>query len=95
MYLSCCLLLAGDKIFMVCHFEAPVPSSMYITELVQDPDNGQLSALWTEAIDWSAYGGIWVPCAGKQVNQMNRAQELARQCYVGKENNECLFNISP
>jgi len=58
------LLTAGDSIFMITHFEAPIPSSMYITKLVQDPVDGELSAEWTEAIDWSFYGGIWVPCAG-------------------------------
>lgn len=43
---------------------------MYITKLVQDPVDGELSAEWTEAIDWSFYGGIWVPCAGDRRNSL-------------------------
>lgn len=57
------LLPIGNKLYMVSHFESR-PGAMYLTELKQNKANGQLSAVKTENIDFSAYGGLWVPCAG-------------------------------
>ena len=57
------LLPVGDKLFMVSHFESR-PGAMYLTELDQNQENGILSAKRTENIDFSAFGGLWVPCAG-------------------------------
>ncbi|SIS57449.1 PhoX family protein [Phaeovulum vinaykumarii] len=56
------LLKVGDKIFSVTHFESR-PGAMYVTELERAED-GTLSAVSTKPVDFSAYGGLWVPCAG-------------------------------
>ncbi|MBE7357401.1 DUF839 domain-containing protein [Campylobacter sp. RM12327] len=56
------LLTYGDKIFMISHFETR-PAAMYVTELRQDK-NGKLTAVNTRNIDFSKFGGLWVPCAG-------------------------------
>lgn len=53
----------GDKIFMISHFETR-PAAMYITELNQDKTTGKLSPANTKNIDFSKFGGLWVPCAG-------------------------------
>ena len=53
----------GDKIFMISHFETR-PAAMYITELHQDKTTGKLSPVNTKNIDFSKFGGLWVPCAG-------------------------------
>lgn len=53
----------GDKIFMISHFETR-PAAMYITELNQDKTTGKLSPVNTKNIDFSKFGGLWVPCAG-------------------------------
>ncbi|WP_319550120.1 alkaline phosphatase PhoX [Desulfogranum marinum] len=57
------LLPIGNKLFAVSHFESR-PGAMYVTELSQDKTTGKLTALSTKNIDFSAYGGLWVPCAG-------------------------------
>lgn len=56
------LLPVGDKLFMVSHFESR-PAAMYLTQLKQEKD-GKLTALSTKNIDFSAFNGLWVPCAG-------------------------------
>ena len=56
------LLKVGSKLFTVTHFENG-PGGMYLTELGLDED-GTFSVVGTEAVDWSAWGGLWVPCAG-------------------------------
>ncbi|MGY9046903.1 hypothetical protein P775_25875 [Puniceibacterium antarcticum] len=56
------LLPVGDKLYSVTHFESR-PGAMYISELSQDAD-GNLKAISTKPVDFSAYGGLWVPCAG-------------------------------
>ncbi|WP_281529464.1 PhoX family protein [Campylobacter hominis] len=53
----------GDKIFMISHFETR-PAAMYITELNQDKTTGKLSPINTKNIDFSKFGGLWVPCTG-------------------------------
>ncbi|MCB1756917.1 MAG: DUF839 domain-containing protein [Gammaproteobacteria bacterium] len=57
------LLPVGDKLFMVSHFETR-PAAMYLTELSQDADSGQMSAVNTRNIDFSGVRGGWVHCAG-------------------------------
>jgi secreted PhoX family phosphatase len=57
------LLPVGDKLFMVSHFESR-PGAMYITELTQDENTGQLTAVSTKPADFSAVKGGWVHCAG-------------------------------
>lgn len=57
------LLPVGDKLFAVTHFESR-PGAMYVTELSQDPETGVLTAISTSPVDFSAVGGLWVPCAG-------------------------------
>ncbi len=53
----------GDRLFMVSHFESR-PGAMYLTELKQDSQTGELHAISTKNIDFSKFGGLWVPCAG-------------------------------
>lgn len=57
------LLPIGDKLFMVSQFETR-PAAMYLTELEQDKGTGKLTAKSTKNIDFSKFGGLWVPCAG-------------------------------
>jgi len=56
------LIPVGKKIFMINHFESR-PAAMYLTELKQE-ENGNLKAISTKNIDFSAFNGLWVPCAG-------------------------------
>jgi len=57
------LLSVGSKLFMVSHFESR-PGAMYLTNLNQEQDTGKLTAVSTRNIDFSDFGGLWVPCAG-------------------------------
>lgn len=57
------LLPEGDKLYSVTHFESR-PGGMYLTELKQDEKTGELTAVSTKNIDFSEFGGLWVPCAG-------------------------------
>ncbi|TDX31380.1 hypothetical protein [Rhodovulum visakhapatnamense] len=59
---SISLLHIGDKIFSVTHLESR-PRAMYVSELAQDAD-GNLTPVSTRPVDFSDYGGLWVPCAG-------------------------------
>jgi len=56
------LIPVGDKLYSITHFESR-PGAMYISELSQDAD-GMLTAISTKPVDFSAFGGLWVPCAG-------------------------------
>ena len=56
------LLPIGGKLFSITHFESR-PGAMYISELEQD-GAGNLKAISTRPVDFTAYGGLWVPCAG-------------------------------
>jgi len=57
------LIPKGDRLFNITHFESR-PAAMYLTELQQDTDTGLLTPISTRNIDFSAWGGLWVPCAG-------------------------------
>ncbi len=57
------LIQKGDRLFNITHFESR-PGAMYLTELEQDAATGQLSPVATRSIDFAAFGGLWVPCAG-------------------------------
>ncbi|TPV93000.1 MAG: DUF839 domain-containing protein [Myxococcales bacterium FL481] len=57
------ILTVGDKLHMVTHFES-LPGGAYLTEVAQDAKTGALTAVSTENIDFSAWGGLWNPCAG-------------------------------
>jgi secreted PhoX family phosphatase len=56
------LLPVGNKLFSITHFESR-PGAMYLSELSQ-ADDGTLTPISTRSIDFSAFGGLWVPCAG-------------------------------
>ncbi|PTW51410.1 PhoX family protein [Rhodovulum kholense] len=56
------LLHIGGKIFSVTHFESR-PGAMYVSELTQDTE-GNLTPVSTKPVDFSKFGGLWVPCAG-------------------------------
>ncbi len=53
----------GNKLFMISHFESR-PGAMYLTEIHQDPQTGQLTPISTRPIDFSQVRGGWVHCAG-------------------------------
>ncbi|GIL56344.1 hypothetical protein Vafri_11722 [Volvox africanus] len=54
-----------DKTFYTTHFEYANPAAMYTQVLSQDPRSGRLSATSEAAfVDWSAWGGLFTPCAG-------------------------------
>ena len=57
------LLTIDGKFFSVTHFESPRPGAAYLSELEQD-DKGRLTVKATKAVDFSAHGGLWIPCAG-------------------------------
>lgn len=57
------LLQVDGKLFNVTHFESR-PGAMYLSEVNQDLTSGALSFVSTKPIDFSAFGGLWVPCAG-------------------------------
>lgn len=56
------LIRKGDKLYSITHFESR-PGSMYISELSRDAD-GNLTPVSTKPVNFSAFGGLWVPCAG-------------------------------
>ncbi len=56
------LIPANGKLYQISHFENR-PGAMYISEASQDAD-GNLTLTATRPIDFSAFGGLWVPCAG-------------------------------
>ncbi|EFJ47998.1 alkaline phosphatase, secreted, phosphate-repressible [Volvox carteri f. nagariensis] len=55
----------GDptKADLFVHFESPNPASVYHLELDVGPD-GQLAVRSQAPVDFSAWGGVWTPCAG-------------------------------
>lgn len=57
------LLPVGDKLFSVTHFESR-PGAMYVSEVEQNKETGELKYISTKPVDFSAFGGLWVPCAG-------------------------------
>jgi hypothetical protein len=57
------LLKVGGKLYNITHFESR-PGAMYLTELKQDKATGKLAPVNTRNIDFSDWGGLWVPCAG-------------------------------
>ena len=58
------LLRVGGKIFLITQFEAPNPSSIYILEMTQNSDNGELTVKSTTPVNAAAFGGLWTLCAG-------------------------------
>lgn len=56
------LIQQGGKLYSVTHFESR-PGAMYLSELKRE-DDGNLTPISTKPIDFSAFGGLWVPCAG-------------------------------
>jgi hypothetical protein len=57
------LIAVDGKLFNITHFESR-PGAMYLTELKQDKATGRLTPISTRNIDFSQWGGLWVPCAG-------------------------------
>jgi secreted PhoX family phosphatase len=57
------LIQKGKSLFMISHFET-CPAAMYITKLNQNQKTGKLTAVETKNIDFSAFSGLWSPCAG-------------------------------
>ncbi len=44
-------------------FEWSNPSSMYVTTMDENAD-GSFTRNSIKPVDWSAWGGLWIPCAG-------------------------------
>ncbi len=57
------LIQKNNRLFMITHFESR-PGAMYLTELNQDTASGAMTPVSTRSIDFSQWGGLWVPCAG-------------------------------
>ena len=57
------ILQKDGKLYIVSHFETR-PAATYVTEVKQDEKTGELTPISTAPVDWSADGGLWVPCAG-------------------------------
>ena len=65
------LLKVNGKLYMVNHYES-LPSSEYgnmsetmmLNTVEQNKETGELTVTDMVPIDFSAYGGIWTPCAG-------------------------------
>jgi len=57
------LLQVGNQLYTITHFESR-PGAMYLSNVRQDLETGALSFVDTRPIDFSAFGGLWVPCAG-------------------------------
>ncbi|WP_147536168.1 PhoX family protein [Bacillus marasmi] len=60
----------SGKLFMINHFESmpnnevgTVPRALYLNSVEQDKKTGELKITDIEPIDFSAYGGVWTPCA--------------------------------
>jgi secreted PhoX family phosphatase len=53
----------GSEVYAVTHLESQ-PGGMYLTRLTQDGATGALVAVDTGPVDFSAWHGLWTPCAG-------------------------------
>jgi secreted PhoX family phosphatase len=53
----------NNKMYAVTHFESPNPATAYLSEVEQD-SAGKLTYTKTQSIDFSKFGGLWIPCAG-------------------------------
>ncbi|SDO31735.1 hypothetical protein SAMN05518871_11542 [Psychrobacillus sp. OK028] len=61
----------SGKLHMISHFESmpnneigTVPRALYLNTVKQDKKTGEMKITDIEPIDFSAYGGVWTPCAG-------------------------------
>ncbi len=52
----------GGRIFSLTHFEN-LPATMYLSELQMEAE-GNMKPISTKPLDFSAFGGLWNPCAG-------------------------------
>ncbi|KAG2495904.1 hypothetical protein HYH03_006141 [Edaphochlamys debaryana] len=52
-----------NKVDLFVHFESPLPASVYHMELLVAAD-GALAVMKQQRVNWTAWGGIWTPCAG-------------------------------
>lgn len=57
------ILQKNGKLYIASHFETR-PAAVYLTEVQKDGESGELRAVATQPVDFSADGGLWVPCAG-------------------------------
>eukprot|EP00798_Chlamydomonas_sp_ICE-L_P025896 gene25896-11569_t len=91
----------GGNVYSLTQFE--VPASFYVTKMDQNTDDGTLTPVWHMPVDWSAEGGLWIPCAGSMTPTGSHAggeeYEPDAMCLGTAESledlNECLgFRIS-
>lgn len=52
-----------DKTFVTAQFEWQNPAAMYTSTMIPAA-NGSFSTASITPVDWSAWGGLWIPCAG-------------------------------
>ena len=57
------LLDVNGKLYSITQFESPRPGVAYVSEMEQSSD-GELTLTSTTPIDFSSWGGVWIPCAG-------------------------------
>jgi hypothetical protein len=51
--------------YLISHFELPNPAAMYMFKVQHNPDECKFENISDlQAIDWSAFNGLWSPCAG-------------------------------
>ncbi|KAG1663648.1 hypothetical protein FOA52_011703 [Chlamydomonas sp. UWO 241] len=54
----------GGNMFILAQFESPNPAAFYVVKVEQSEFDGHLTPVWFKPTNFSAYGGLWVPCAG-------------------------------
>jgi hypothetical protein len=54
----------NQTVYGLHQFESPSPAAFYSVEYTQNASTGALSPKKFTPVDFSAWGGLWVPCAG-------------------------------
>ena len=60
------LLSDGSKSYTAEGWYSRAPMSMILTEMEQDAETGELTAIDQSPIDFSSVDGLWIPCFGSQ-----------------------------
>jgi hypothetical protein len=63
---------------------------------MQDPMTGELTMDWHKPTNWSAWGGLWVPCAGSITPDAMKSSNALSNGHAGGEEYEpdayCWYN---
>ena len=57
------LMEAHGQLYLMSHFEC-TPGALYVSAIAAD-EAGELTVTGSKPVDWSAWGGLWFPCAGQ------------------------------